>query len=146
MENVGYRPSDASTLDIDSEQVRFKISSARLLPIIQSLSSFEWPHPLHGDSEERDKSWFNEYHEDFRHKTSSCFWLRRLLNYLVRKGHLQENMESSAPRGSPSPPSVGQRSVIDTILAAPKLAHARGHSHVGIFLVGVNYNFGYGSA
>ena len=146
MDNTGHRPSNTLNSDINDEQVRFTILLARLLLIIQSLSSFEWPHPLCDDPEWKDKSRFCEYHKDFEHKTNSYFQLRCLLNYLIRKRHLQEYMESSALRESPSPPSTGKWPVIDNILATPKLAHARGQPHARIFLARVNYSFALGSA
>ena len=55
-------------------------------------------------------------------------------------------MESSAPKESLAQPSSSQWLIIDKILAAPKLAHARGQPHVGIFVTGVNYSFTPGSA
>ena len=54
-------------------------------------------------------------------------------------------MESSAPKGSLSPPSSEQWPIIDMILVAPKTAHARGQPYGGIFVVGVSYSFGPGS-
>ena len=82
------RPLENPKSDNDSEQIRFTISFARLLSIIQSLSGFEWPLPLRGDPEGRDKSRFFEYHIDVGHWTNSYFRIRCLLNYLVSKGHL----------------------------------------------------------
>ena len=112
----GGEGEGAPNSDIDGEQVRFTISPACLLPIIQSLLGFEWPRLLRNDLEGRDKSRFCEYHRDFGHKTNSYFRLWLLLNYLVSKGHLQEYVESLAPKGSPSPPSTSQQPIIDTIL------------------------------
>ena len=112
-----------------------------MLPIIQPLSGFEWPHPLRGDPKRRDKSRFCEYH-----KTNSYFQLRRLLNYLVSKGHLQEYVESLAPKRSPSLPSARQRQITNMIHAAPNMTHAREQSHARIFMARVTYSFSSGSA
>ena len=135
--------------DNDSEYIRFKILFARLVLIIQSLPRFRVACPLWGDQKRRDKFRFCEYHKDVGHQTNFCFRLKRLLNYLVCKGNLQEYMESSAPNGSSSPSlspfPTSQRPVIDTILAVPKLDHAWGKPHARIFVAGVKYSFALGS-
>ena len=62
------------------------------------------------------------------------------------KGHLKVYMEDSGSKRSLSPISASKRLIIDTILAAPKPAHARGQSHARIFVAGVSYSFDSGSA
>ena len=51
-----HRQSDNPNLNNDSKQVRFTISPAQLVPIIQSLPGFTWPPLFRGDPEGRDKS------------------------------------------------------------------------------------------
>ena len=84
----GSRHSDNPNPNNESEQVKFTIFPTKLLSIIQSLLGFEWSRQLHGDPKHRDKSRFYEYHKGVEPKTNSCFRLRRILNYLVSKGHL----------------------------------------------------------
>ena len=73
------RPNENSKQESKAEGVRFTISSAWLLGLIQSLPGFEWTRPLRGDLETRDKSRFYEYHKDVKHRTNECFQLWRLL-------------------------------------------------------------------
>ena len=54
--SLNPRQSDNPNPDNDSKQVKFTISPAQLLPIIQSLPGFTWPPLLRGDPEGRDKS------------------------------------------------------------------------------------------
>ena len=136
MASPSSRPLNNPNSDNDSGELRFTISLAHLLSIIQAFPGFEWSHPLHNNPKLRDKSRFYEYHKDVEHKTNFCFQIRCLLNYLVSKGQ----------KKSPSPPPASQRTVIDMILESPKPAHAWGQPHVGIFLAGFNYGFASGSA
>ena len=73
-----------------TEQTGSTLPPSQLLPIIQPLQGFEWPRPKSGDPKGRDKSRYCEYHKDVGHRSNDCYRLWRLLNFMVKRGHLQE--------------------------------------------------------
>ena len=93
------------------------------------------------DPEGRDKSRFCEYHRDVGHRTNDWYHLYRILNYLVKRGHLREYVEEAALNSSQSLPHTSSHPVIDTILVGPASPKTQGQPRSGIFMAGVYYIF-----
>ena len=127
--------------DDSTEKMRFTLPPSQLLPIIQSLQRFEWPRPQRGDPEGRDKSRFCEYHKDAKHRTNDCYRLWRLLNYLVKRGHLRAYIEEVALNRPQPLPHTSSRLIKDAILAGPMPPKTQGQPCSGIFMAEVNYSF-----
>ena len=113
----GDRAAESPRQDNNTKQTRFTLPPSQLLSIIQSLQGFEWPRHKRGYQEWRDKSRYYKYHRDVEHRTNECYRLRRLLNFLVKRGHLREYIEEVVLNSSQPLPHTSSRPVIDTILA-----------------------------
>ena len=81
----------------------------------------------------REKSRFYEYHRDIEHQTNDCYQLRRLLNYLVKRGHLREYVEEASSNNSQPLPHTSSCPIINAILSSPTSAKIQGQPHSSIF-------------
>ena len=133
------------------ESITYVIHVATFSTLLDRLISgerFKCPRPQRGDANRRDKSRYCEYHKDVEHRTNECYWLWRLLNFLAKRGHLQEYIKKTTPTNSRSgvrtPRSLAptnSRLVIDTILVGLRTPKIQGHPHSGTLVAKINHSF-----
>ena len=69
-------------------------SVSQVLREMQHEKFLRWPFQMRSNPAKRDNTKYCEFHKDHGHRTDDCIQLRKEIEYLIRRGHLNRCVAS----------------------------------------------------